>query len=397
MRKLLIIWLASLLSLLFILACPVMAVTEETYTYNLEEQINEHLDNLDLDDIEKFIHQIDQEIGQYIPEISIIKTIQGIIEGDISLQLVDIFNGILRFVFKEFITHSTLLGKLIVLAMICVLLQNLQSAFAESTVGKLSYGITYLVLITIAVSSFILVVETGKTAIEQMVTFVQALLPILLTLLAAMGGFTSAAFIHPFMMVALAVITTIISTIVFPMIHFYAVLSILSHISEKFKVSQLAGLIKDITMGIMMLCMTLFVGALGFQGVTGVVADSLALRTAKFLTGSFIPVVGHMLTDALEAVVGTSILLKNAIGLVGVLILVVIWVFPMLKILVIGIIYRLAGALVQPFGESQIGDALQTMSKCINLVFAAVSAVGLMFFIGISIIIGLGNVTVMMR
>jgi stage III sporulation protein AE len=271
-----------------------------------------------------------------------------------------------------------------VLAMICVLLQNLQSAFAESTIGRLSYGITYLVLITIAVSSFILVVETGKTAIEQMVTFVQALLPILLTLLAAMGGVTSAAFIHPFMMVALAVITTIISTIVFPMIHFYAVLSIVSHISEKFKVSQLAGLIKDITMGIMMLCMTLFVGALGFQGVTGVVADSLALRTAKFLTGSFIPVVGHMLTDALEAIVGTSILL-------------VIWVFPMLKILVIGIIYRLAGSLVQPFGESQIGDALQTMSRCINLVFAAVAAVGLMFFIGVSIIIALGNITIMMR
>ena len=395
MRKLLII---SLAVLSLALACPVMADTEQAYTtYDLEEQINEQLDNLNLSEIEEFIHQIDQEIGQYIPEISLTKTIQGIRDGDISLQLGDIFNGILRFIFREFIVHSALLGKLIVLAMICMLLQNLQSAFAESTIGRLSYGITYLVLITIAVNSFILVVETGKTAIEQMVTFVQALLPILLTLLAAMGGVTSAAFIHPFMMVALAVITTIISTIVFPMIHFYAVLSIVSHISEKFKVSQLAGLIKDITMGIMMLCMTLFVGALGFQGVTGVVADSLALRTAKFLTGSFIPVVGHMLTDALEAIVGTSILLKNAIGLVGVLVLVVIWVFPMLKILVIGIIYRLAGSLVQPFGESQIGDALQTMSRCINLVFAAVAAVGLMFFIGVSIIIALGNITIMMR
>jgi len=78
-------------------------------------------------------------------------------------------------------------------------------------------------------------------------------------------------------------------------------------------------------------------------------------------------------------------------------VLVVIWVFPMLKILVIGIIYRLAGSLVQPFGESQIGDALQTMSRCINLVFAAVAAVGLMFFIGVSIIIALGNITIMMR
>ena len=394
MKKLLIILLTVLF---FVLCCPVMADTEQTYTFDLEEQINEQLDNLNLTEIEEFIRQIDQEIGQYIPEISISETIQGIRDGEISLRLGDIFNGILRFIFREFITHSSLLGKLIVLAMICVLLQNLQSSFVESTIGRLSYGITYLLLITIAVSSFILVIETGRLAIERMVFFVQALLPILLTLLAAMGGFTSAAFIHPFMAVAIAAILTIINTIVFPMIHFYAVLSVVSHISEKFKVSQLAALIKDVTMGIMMLCMTLFVGALGFQGVTGVVADSLALRTAKFLTGAFIPVVGSMLTDALEAVIGTSILLKNAIGLVGVLVLLVIWVFPMLQILVIGIIYRLAGALVQPFGESQIGNALETMSKCINLVFAAVAAVGLMFFIGMSIIIALGNVTVMMR
>lgn len=395
MRKLLII--PFTLLLFFVLCCPIVADTEQAYTFDIEEQINEQLDNLNLVEIEEFIRQIDQEIGQYIPEISINKTIQGIRNGDVSLQLGDIFNGILRFIFREFITHSSLLGKLIVLAMICVLLQNLQSAFVESTIGKLSYGITYLLLITIAVSSFILVVETGRLAIERMVIFVQALLPILLTLLAAMGGFTSAAFIHPFMIVAITAILTIINIIVFPMIHFYAVLSVVSHISEKFKLSQLAALIKDITMGIMMLCMTLFVGALSFQGVTGVVADSLALRTAKFLTGSFIPVVGSMLTDALEAIIGTSILLKNAIGLVGVLVLMVIWIFPMLQILVIGIIYRLAGALVQPFGESQIGDALETMSKCINLVFAAVAAVGLMFFIGISIIIALGNVTVMMR
>ncbi|KUO50561.1 MAG: stage III sporulation protein AE [Desulfitibacter sp. BRH_c19] len=394
MRKILFI---ALVLLLYTLPNPVIADTEEAYTYDIEEQITEQLEDLNLTDIEEFIHQIDQEVGQYIPEISIKNTIQGIRDGSISLQIGEIFNGVLRYIFREFIAHSALLGKLIVLAMICVVLQNLQSAFAGSTVGKLSYGITYLVLITVAVSSFILVIDTGRTAVEQMVTFVQALIPILLTLLAAMGGFTSAAFIHPFMMVSLAVITTIISTIVFPMIHFYAVLSIVSHISEKFKVSQLAGLIKDVTLGILLLCMTIFVGALGFQGVTGVVADTLTLRTAKFLTGSFIPVVGHMMTDALEAVVGTSILLKNAIGMVGVLVLLAIWIFPMLKILVIGAIYRLAGALVQPFGESQIGEALQTMSKCINLVFAAVAAVGLMFFIAVSIIIGLGNVTVMMR
>ncbi|MEW6621671.1 MAG: stage III sporulation protein AE [Bacillota bacterium] len=386
-----------IIAALTVFPSSLLAQTDVENSYDVDEIINDQLGKLDLTEIERFISQIDHELSTFTNEISMEKIIDSIKEGGLRLNIGDIFSSILKFIFKEFMTHSALLGKLIVLAIICAVLHNLQSSFHGSAVGKLAYGVTYLVLITLAISSFTLAINMGKNTIEQMVTFVQALIPILLTMVAALGGFSTAAFIHPFMMVALAVITTIIKTLVFPLLYFYAALSIVSHISEKFRVNQLASLIKDVTMGIMMLCMTLFVGALGFQGVTGIVADSLTLRTAKFLAGSFIPVVGGMLADALEALVGTSLLLTNAIGLFGVVVIIVISIFPMIEILVLGIIYKLAGALVQPFGDSQIGEALQTMGKCINLVFAAVAAVALMFFIAVSIIIALGNVTVMMR
>jgi len=136
---------------------------------------------------------------------------------------------------------------------------------------------------------------------------------------------------------------------------------------------------------------------MALQGVAGAVADSVTLRTAKFMTGAFIPVVGGMLADAAEALIGTSLLLKNAVGIMGLLLIIALALYPMLKILTLVIIYRLVGALAQPLGDDKIAMVLETLGNMLLMVFAAVAGVGLAFFMAISFIVGLGNVTVMMR
>lgn len=92
-----------------------------------------------------------------------------------------------------------------------------------------------------------------------------------------------------------------------------------SNISERFQVSKMSGLMKQWSMALMGLFFTVFLGFLSVQGIAGSVADGVALRTAKFATGAFVPVLGKMFADALDAVVGTSLLLKNVVGLVGII------------------------------------------------------------------------------
>ena len=101
-----------------------------------------------------------------------------------------------------------------------------------------------------------------------MVNFVQALLPVLLTLLAAIGGISSAAILHPFIIVALGLLGTLIKNFVFPLIYLSAVLGIVNHISERFNVSRLAGLMKQISVASLGIFLTLC-GFLGLQGIAG--------------------------------------------------------------------------------------------------------------------------------
>ncbi len=298
---------------------------------------------------------------------------------------------------REVGANLALMGKLILLAIICAVLSNLQNAFEQDNIGKLAHMVSFLVLITLAVGSFQMTMEIGKVTIDRMVSFMQILMPVLLALLAALGAFTTTAILHPFILVTLGILSTFFKVIIFPLVYFEAILKLVNYISEKFKISRLVDLFKDATKFCLGLSFTLFIGALSLQGVGGAVADGITLRTAKYMSGAFIPVVGGMFADALDAVIGGSLLLKNAIGLVGLVVIGVITLFPMLKILAIVIIYKLAAALIQPIGDTRVADTLQGMANSLLLVFASVATVSLMFFLTIIIIMVTANVTVMLR
>ncbi|MDA8233782.1 MAG: stage III sporulation protein AE [Clostridia bacterium] len=362
-----------------------------------QEVVSAQLNNLDLTAIEEYVAKIDREITQYVPELDIRDALTKLAKGELDFNSMDIFNGILKYLFKELVANFKLLGQLVILAVICAVLQNLQSAFEKGTTGTVAFAVVYLALISLAIGSFTIAVNIGREAIDNMVSFMNALLPVLLTLLAAMGGLASAAIFHPLMVTVLGVIGALVKNVVFPLLFFAAILDIISNISERFQVSRLAGLFRTVGLGLMGIFLTVFMGIVAVQGVAGSVADGVALRTAKYATGVFVPVVGKMFSDALEAVVSSSVLLKNAVGLVGVIVIFILCAFPALKIITVMFVYKVAAAVVQPIGEGRIVACLSAMGKSLTLVFAAVATVGLMFFFAITVMVGAGNMTVMLR
>jgi len=386
----------GMLVLITLLLAPVPAGAENAEV-RTEDIINGQVEKLDLKEVRSFLDQLDNDTGEYLPSLSFSNLLQNIRQGKLPLNLKDILAGLTRFFFNEVLKNSSLLGKLVILAVVCAVLQNLQTGFGEGGSGQLAHGVCYLVLLTIAAASFTAAIGIGRETIDRMVTFMQVMLPVLLTLLTAVGGFTSAALFHPVLVVAVSVMGTVIKNIVFPLIFFGAILGVVSHVSERFKVTRLASLFKDIGVGVLGVSLTVMIGIITIQGVAGSVADGVALRTAKFMTGAFVPVVGGMLSDAVEAVVGCSLLLKNTLGMLGALAIFVICIFPVLKLVAMMLIYRIAAALIQPIGDPGLAESLQTIAGCLTLVFAAVASAGVMLFLMTTAIVGAGNLTVMLR
>ncbi len=361
------------------------------------QKLQEQISALNLETIEKYLAEINKDLDTYIPQLDLRDMIGRLARGELGVSANEVLKGLLKYLFREMVANSRLLGQLLLLAVLCAILQNVQSAFENGTVGRIAWFVCFLVLLTLALGSFTIAIQTGRKAIEDMVSFMQAMLPVLITLLTAMGNITTAALFHPLTLVVLSTISTLIKNVVFPLIFFAVILGLANNITSRVEVSKLADLLKQWSMALLGLFFSVFLGFIAVQGIAGSVADGVAMRTAKFGIGVFVPIVGKLFSDALEAVVGTSLLLKNAIGLIGILAVFFICAFPVLKIISLMLIYKIAGAVIQPIGDKLIADSLNIMGNSLTMIFAAVAAVGIMFFFVIAIVVGAGNFSLMLR
>ncbi len=362
-----------------------------------EDIIMEQINRLDTGDLQLIMDSINSDLEDYIPKIELKTLVQKLLRGEGIFSLNDLVRGSLRFLFREVIANWKLLGQIIVLSSIYAILSNLQNAFENDIVGKLAYSVCYLVIITLTIKSFMIAINIGKDTIDMMVTFMQALLPVLLAILLAMGGITSSAFFHPVLLGAIGFIATVVKSVVLPLIFFSTVLSIVNNFSSKIQITKLAALLKQMATMILGSILTAFVGVISIQGITSASVDGVTIRTAKFAVDKFIPIVGGFLSDAMDTVIGCSLLLKNAVGAVGLISVFLICLIPMTKILALIVIYKLCAAVIEPIAQSQLVDCLNQMSNALILLFATVSSIAIMFFITITIIVGTGNITLMMR
>jgi stage III sporulation protein AE len=361
-----------------------------------EAIIKMQAEHVKTDQVSQYWDKLMNEYGGYFPENKT-PSFMELLLGTKVFSISSIFKGILNYFFHELLVNGKLLASIVILTVFSMLLETMQNSFEKNTVSKLGYSISYMVLIIIAINSFSVAIGYAKGAITSMIEFMLAMIPLLLTLLASMGNLASVTILHPLIIFMINSVGTAIYIFVFPLLFFSTVLHIVSSISDKYKVVQLANLLRTISVSLLGVFVTVFLAVISIQGGAAAISDGVTLRTAKYITGNFVPVVGRLFSDATETVVGASLLVKNAIGLSGVVIIIMLCAFPAIKILSLALIYNLSAAVMQPLGDNPIIACLQTIGKNMIYVFAALAAVGLMFFLAITIMITVSNVSVMVR
>ncbi len=351
---------------------------------------------LDLEEMEQFKHAIDGEITGYLENCSVKEWLNHFMAGQWKLNPTEVARSLWRYFLREILANSQLLGKLLILAVISAMLVNLQTSFDQG-VAKISTMACFLAISAIALGSFKYVMQIGQTAIDSMSNFMLAVLPQMMVLVTGLGHLHSAAAVFPIMMASCTAFTRGIEWTVFPLIALSAVLNLANQLTDTIKLERMGKLVYTLAEIILGLMLTFFIGILTLRSIYGSVMDALTLRTGKFVTDAFFPVIGGYLSDALETAAGYVVLLKQAVGILGMLTIFGIFVFPILKIGVIALIYKVSSALVEPLGDNRISQVLDIMGSHLLLVLATVAAVGLMFFILVAILVSTGNSVILLR
>jgi len=347
--------------------------------------------------IEQTWNRLATEYNGYIASPTSSTWVGSFLPGGSGLTVANVVGGLLRYLLAMLLDNGKLLGSILILAVLAAVLEAMQSAFASQVVSRTAFFLVYLVLIVLAVSSFHTATQFASGAIDDMTGLMFSSLPVVLALVTASGGLTSAAVFHPLIVFMVNAMGVVVHNWVFPMIFFSAVLALVSVISTRFKVTELAAFLRNITLAVLGISMSVFLGVMSVQGTLSSVADGVTLRSAKFIATAFVPVIGNALKDASESIAGASLLVKNATGFASAVLLLLICAFPALKIIALSMIYNGAAALLQPLGNTPVIAALSTVGKSLTLVFAALVAVGLMFFFSLVITMAATNMTAFVR
>ncbi len=362
----------------------------------LQQVMERQLDQLDTAPLQDVLEGLDPEVRRLLPPLDVRRLLVDA-EARRAWDPWRLAQALLSYLGREVLVSSRLLGQLLILAVLCALLRTLAGSLAGQGVQEVAFAVTLLALLLLGLEGFRAALQVGRNAIDGMVSFMLALLPLLSTMLAAVGAISTAALFHPLLVAVTNGVATVTGTFLFPLVFASTVLGMVGNVSEGFPLGRLAGFLRQVALLCLGFGFTLFSAVLAVRGAIAPVADGVALRTAKFLTGAFVPIVGGQLAGAMDVVVGGSMLIKNAVGALGLTGLVVLSAFPIVKMAAILLIFRLANLALSPIAESRLVDAVNGLAGGVALVMACVLTVALMFFVSVTVLVSAGNLAGVLR
>ena len=382
----------------FVLSLSSFFITTENEVYAEDQTtttlINDEETESKLNNLYDYINTMKSDV-ELMNELDPVSYIQSYIEnGEGNLSVSTVLSAVVSLFFKEVKTVLSLAFSIVVIGIICSLFKNLQSSFSSEGISQIAFFACYAILIILLSKTFIISLSLAKDVIVQIATFMDKVLPLLAALLIASGGLTQAATMDPIILGATILIPKIYLNIIIPLILITFVLQFANNISTEPKLSNLCGLIKKSTVWIQGFIITVFIGVLTIRGISSSTIDAVTLKTTKFTIDNFIPIVGKSLSDAISSVAGYSLIIKNAIGSIGLIVIILIIIYPIIKIVLSSLIFKLSAALLEPITDKRITSSIAAAGESLILIMSCVLCVSLMFFVLIAIMISAGKFVV---
>lgn len=283
---------------------------------------------------------------------------------------------------------------LVIISIICALITNLEKAFTNENLSNIAYFACYSLIIIIMARSFYIGVDLARDTINKMSDFMLALIPVILMLLVSIGGIAEAAVMDPIIIGTINISARLFSNILIPLISMTFVLQFVNNITEEYKIDKLTKLLNQIVLWGQGILMTIFIGIMTVRGIASKTLDQVVAKTAKYAVDNFVPIVGKCLSDAVATVAGYSLLLKNSLSSIGLVILILIVILPVLKILVTALLYKLTAALIEPIGDKRLVNCIGSAGDSLILITSCLICVSVMFFIMICIVAAGGKIAI---
>lgn len=379
--------------LLFVLAAmfiPVSAEGNGQQNDGLSESIDELLDTLDIEELENYLNTLSAE-QQELFGGSISEKLRAIINGDFSLDYGNVLSASLRLVFDDLSGLLPMFCVICAIAILCGILNRFKSSFAENGTSKLIFFICYSAVLVVILSSLAGIISSCTDTAGSLQRQMQAVFPVLLTLIATSGGTVSVAVYQPAVLFLSEIVVNVVAGVVFPLATLMCVLNMVGGMSGEIRLKKFSAFFAGVIKWMLGITLTAFTVFLTVQGITSATYDGLSFKAAKYAVSNSVPIIGGFLGSGFDLLAAGSVLIKNSLGSCGLILLVSVIGVPLVQLIAYNLFLKLSAAVVEPVGDAAIADFLSNLSGTVNYYTAGLLAVGFMYFVTILLLICSSN------
>lgn len=282
---------------------------------------------------------------------------------------------------------SLIVGIILVFSMLIELRSGLLNEEVQSLITSFLALIVVIILSSFVTSIIIETKEIMLSLKDQMF----AVFPIMLTLIYATGGVTSVATLSPTLYFLSVIISDIVVKIVFPLAIFMLVLSFVETSSPNLRFSRLQDFTKSLIKNIFGVTLTVFTATIALSGLACNFRDKVLYKTAKYALNNSVPIVGRFIKDGLDLAILSSLAIKNAVGVVALIVFIGIIISPILKLYITSLMFKLISGITESFCDKKIGSLLVSSADSISIVASSLLIVSLMYFVSIMALLLIAN------
>ena len=308
-----------------------------------------------------------------------------------------IANNILRLLGKETIDSMKTIASIMIVIIIHSILKSISEGLDNKGIAQVSYYIQYILIVTLIMANFADIITMVKNSVTNLVSFSNLLIPILITLILTTGNVVTANLLQPILLFIITFAGNFILNVVIPVLLASTALAMVSKISSHIQLDRLSKFFKSSAIWALGVVLTLFVSVVSIEGNLSSSVDGITAKTAKAAVSSFIPVVGKILGDAVDTVIGCASILKNAVGIVGVIIIIGICIGPIIKLVLLMGTYYIGSAICEPIADEKIVKLLAQMGDTFKVMLGILCCLSVMLIIGTTLVIKISNSGLMYR
>lgn len=389
--------------LLIIIISFFAIIVKPTYTYcanasliemseELGSNVEDMLTDIDFTPLQEAVSEFDSNQIKMFSLNNIKDKVQRVINGEEAVNYTTVIEVVVQVLMQLVIKYVPMFALIVGIGIIASLLGQIKSKFNEKSTSDIVHFVCFCLIVVVMATSIRNLINSTTSTISSMQNIINNIFPIMLTIMTGIGAVSSVGVFQPMLALMTNLVSTVIFNAVIPIFVFSFVLNIIGHLSNNIKLDKFNSFLSSLFKWLIGITFTIFFAVISIQGISAGSFDSISLRTAKFTISSYVPVMGGYLSQGMDLILASGVLIKNSIGLVGVLIIISSILSPILEIVVFSLMLKAVSAILQPLNNNRIVSFLHNTSKNITMLSTCIIVVGFMYFLSMGMCMSCANV-----